>query len=414
MAENFQMYFFVLKVVYLLLASILGPQFLGTLRKVVSDPPEWKDWRKVGVCILVIVFSPFHMYVEHIKLSYLEMKLELRPNDQSLISEKENLKRSLNMHVKLELGLETIYQLAGQLILLLLAYTETGTQNGLRAIFNEGLEPWPLFLLISSLFLSFYSCVTSHWKALIACREYFPIKSRMISGIYSFFGCLTRVTAIVMFFAGPLGLFDLLRHLQGEQYPWDTSILTLVGPDGTMVLGNNPPFKWNSVDRWKKAGPLYFEHENGTVILDDIGNPMPNPGHQVSAPDYTFYAGLRLRYYLVIFLASNGIQILVIFIAKSLLSKSFLYEFNFLEKVLHCLENSNIPYNAKEWDDGKGDAKEHQKRMRSNWFEVLAVIIINGICNSLLILSLGYTGSYDNRIKMMQIETIYFHYHFSF
>ena len=215
------------------------------------------------------------MYVGHLKLSYLELKLKLRPNDPNLVLEKEKLKRSLNMHVKLELGLETVYQLAGQLILLILSYTETPTQNGLKTIFNEGQDFWTLFLLILSIFLSFYSCISSHWKALTACREHFPFKSRFISALYCLFGCLTRVTAIIMFFAGPLGLFDLLRHLQAEQYPWGTEILDLVNPDGTMVLGNNPSFKWDSVDRWKKTGPLYLEDENGTVIRRKDENPLP-------------------------------------------------------------------------------------------------------------------------------------------
>ena len=90
-------------------------------------------------------------------------------------------------------------------------------------------------------------------------------------------------------------------------------------------------------------------------------------------------------------------QTLVIFIAKCILSKVFWHEFNILEKFLHSLENSNIPYNAKEWDDGKGDAKEHKNRMKSNWFEVLSVIIINGIFNSILLLSLGYLSNFDNK-----------------
>ena len=105
-------------------------------------------------------------------------------------------------------ALETMYQLAGQLILLILSYTETPTQNGLKTIFNEGLDAKPLFLLVLSISLSFYSCISSHWKALAACREHFPFKSRFISALYCLFGCLTRVTAIIMFFAGPLGLFD--------------------------------------------------------------------------------------------------------------------------------------------------------------------------------------------------------------
>ena len=342
------------------MASILGPQFLGTLRRVVSNPPDWKDWKQMSVCIMLIILSPMYIYMEHLKFSYLELKLKLRPNDHSLILEKENLKRSLYMHVKLELGLETIYQLAGQLILLLLAYTETPTQNGLKSIFNDGLDPWSLLLLISSVFCSFYSCVSSHKKALTSCREHFPLKSQISSGLFSLFACLTRVTAIIIFFSGPLGLFSLLRHLQGEQYPWNDDVLDLVNPDGTIVIGNNAPFEWDLIAFQPKF--------------------------------YTDYVGIRLGYYLLIFFGILVVQMLVIFIAKCILSKAFWHDFNFLEKIIHSLENSNIPFNAKEWDDGQGDAKDHKKRMKSNWLEVLVVIVINAFFNSLLLLSLGFLG----------------------
>ena len=382
---------FFLKVVFLFLGSVFGPQYLGMLRNVVSNPPDWKNWRQVCICVLLVAYSPLYTYVEHLKLSYMQLKLKLSPNEESIIREIETLKRSLNMHIKLELGLETVYQLAGQLILLLPAYTETGTQTGLTTVFNERLDPWPLFLLISSIFLSFYSCISSHWKALTACREHFPTKSRFTSAIYCLFGCLTRVIAIIIFFAGPLGLFDLLKHLQGEQYPWHANTLALVSPNGYMALANGKLFKWNSVDRWQN---YYEQHENGTFKRNDNGFPIPNPSHLVTSPDYTLYVGVRLRHYLWIFFASIVIQMLVIFIAKSLLSKVFWNKFNFLEKLIHCLENSNIPYNSKEWDDGKGDAKEHERRMKSNWFEVLAVMIINGVFNSLLLSSLGYLGNY--------------------
>ena len=346
----------------LFLLTIFGPQLLGALRTVVSNPPNCRNWKEVACCILLIVLSPFHMYVEHFKLAYLEMKLKINPNDKLLILKKESLKRALHIHVKLELGLETVYQMTGQLILLLMAYTKTPTQSGLESMFKngEGFEPKTLFLLVISILLSIYSCVSSHWKALTACREHFPCKSRFISGLYCFFGCLIRVVAIIMFFAGPLGLFSLLRHLQGEQYPWHSHVLDLVNPDGTIVLGNNPPFEWDLIAYRPK--------------------------------DYTDYVGLRLKYYLMIFLANTGIQVLAIFIAKSILSKVFWHEFNFLEKVIHCIENSNIPYNAKEWDDGKGNANEHKKRMRSNWCEVFAVIIINAIFNLLLLTPLIYLG----------------------
>ena len=88
---------------------------------------------------------------------------------------------------------------------------------------------------------------------------------------------------------------------------------------------------------------------------------------------------------------------LVICFEKCYLSKVFWHEFNLFEKFIHSLENSNIPYNAKEWDDGKGDAEDHKERMRSNWFEVLVIIIINGIFNLALLTPLIYLGNFQQK-----------------
>ena len=333
------------------------------------------------------------MYIEYFKNAYNYLKLKELPNNSSLIKAKEELKRSLNTAIKLELGLETIYQLIGQLVLLLLAKTETPTQNGLKTIFNEDLGGLALFALISSISLSFYSCVSSHWKALTACREHFPIMSRITSGLCCLCACITRVMAIILFISVPLGLFSLLRHLQGEQYPWHVYVLDFVSPDGTMVLGDNEYFEWASVDRWKKNGTLYLTYDNGTVIRDARGDVTPNPNYLVSAPDYTLYAGMSLKYYLITFFVHLCFHVIVVFITKYFLSEAFKNGFNFFEKILHCLENTNIPYNSKEWDDGLGNAEEHKKRMRSNWKEGFVVIIIKAIFNASLLSPLFYLGN---------------------
>ena len=94
-----------------------------------------------------------------------------------------------------------------------------------------------------------------------------------------------------------------------------------------------------------------------------------NPNHLVSPPDYTLYAGMNLKHYLITFFVQLGIHVIIVFIAKYLLSEAFRNGFNFFEKILHCLENTNITYNSKEWDDGLGNAEEHKKRMHSNWKE---------------------------------------------
>lgn len=66
---------------------------------------------------------------------------------------------------------------------------------------------------------------------------------------------------------------------------------------------------------------------------------------------------------------------------------------NFIEKVIHCIENTNIPYNAQEWDDGKGNAEQHHLRMTANSKEVRLVIGIKTIMNTILLIPLAYLGN---------------------
>ena len=171
-------------------------------------------------------------------------------------------------HVKLELGLETIYQMAGQFILLGLAYTETATNESFPMLFKKE----NIVLLVGSTIYSFISCVISHLTAISACRERFPFKSKLIASIYSFCGCTTRVLAIVMYFAVPLGLFNLLRHLQGEQYPWhDQLVYKFVGPDaiGNISVGN-VIVDWSKIDRWVQIAYRMSGHAITFVLCNHI------------------------------------------------------------------------------------------------------------------------------------------------
>ena len=127
------------------------------------------------------------------------------PDDLTYIKAKEDLKRTLNRQIKLELGLETMYQLVITLVLLFLSYTETPVEKGLKTVFNTELEPLSISLLIASNVLSAISFTSSHCKVLNVCREHFPFMSRLVASLYSLCGLITRVAAIIMYFAAPLG-----------------------------------------------------------------------------------------------------------------------------------------------------------------------------------------------------------------
>ena len=56
---------------------------------------------------------------------------------------------------------------------------------------------------------------------------------------------------MVLFFAPPLGLFDLQRHHQAEQTQWNEFIREeYVSPDGFINLGTYGPIKWSDINRW--------------------------------------------------------------------------------------------------------------------------------------------------------------------
>ena len=304
------------------------------------------------------------------------------------------------------------------MILLGLAYSETRTSEGLTTIFLEiptqediqslfrliielilqtmGMDESSktIFLLVVSIALSFISCIRAHIIGLSGCRERFPVTSKLMAALNALFSCTTRILAMVLYFAVPLGLFNLLRHLQGEQYPWNpTMIHDVISPydNGSIAVGNHDPVKWSLIDRWIKNRTV---EPFVNVTLESSISITWNPDYLLSPPDYTFYTYFTLFEYFMIFLGQLCIHILLNFMAKYWLSDHFRLKFNFLEKIIHSMENSNVPTSCLEWDDADGDNQEHIKRMKANYKEVLIVTIIKTAFNLLLLLPIIYLGKF--------------------
>ena len=109
-------------------------------------------------------------------------------------------------------------------------------------------------------------------------------------------------------------------------------------------------------------------------------------------PDHTYYTLFSLRYYFLIFCAILSLQTVTMWIVKWKKSHAF-SSMNILEQMIHCVENTNLPYNAEEWDTAKGDALEHRGRMEANRKEGFAVILCNFIWNTLLLYPLCILGT---------------------
>ena len=54
-------------------------------------------------------------------------------------------------------------------------------------------------------------------KGVSSHREHNPMKAKVILAFYALLSCVVRVWAVIGYFTATLGLFNLLRHLQGSQ-----------------------------------------------------------------------------------------------------------------------------------------------------------------------------------------------------
>ena len=123
----------------------------------------------------------------------------------------------LKLYKKMELNLETIFQLTGKLILIVLVESETRTTQGLLTLFDEkdifGISA-KLFIGLSVLF-SFASFSFAQSAGIAGLRIYFPMKSRALIGCSALLAAITRVLTFILYFSPCLGLWNLLRHFQG-------------------------------------------------------------------------------------------------------------------------------------------------------------------------------------------------------
>ena len=373
----------------------------------------------------MVFTTPFYfiyIYYLKFKLKYIDLKLKYSPNDVTLLADRDSTKRILNTDIQLELGLETIFQLAAQLTLLGLSNTETATHSDLKTMFSEipsksyNLHDWmknqwisfKAQLVISNM-ISFFGCMNSHLKGVYACREHFSILSKFLIVALSFFGCTSRVLAIVMYFAAPLGLFNLLRHLEGETLPWNAALVAnFFGPNATgmVYFGGSEPVDYDLLFRWKKNTSVqpFLYIPTFALTSEDVrklGHAEWNPDYLISPPDYTLYTIFDLKTYFYIFLGLLVIHIIAVFVAKYKTSTYFVYRMNFVEKFIHAFENTNIPFNSQEWDDGKGDASELKMRMEANHKEMRLLICIQTFFNLLLMLPMLILGEAHKTINFV-------------
>ena len=211
--------------------TILLPYWLSSLRLSLKNPGFSLGLKNVGYTRWIFCFFIdqllwiFHPIFLSLQEAYLiiknQMILKLKDvHDERYIQNLEKLKQVtlyLKLYKKMELNLETIFQLTGKLILIALVESQTRTTQGLLTIFDEkdifGM-PAKLFIALS-IFFSFASFSFAQTAGIAGFRVYFPLKSRILIGGSALLSSLVRVMIFVLYFSPCLGLWNLLWHYQG-------------------------------------------------------------------------------------------------------------------------------------------------------------------------------------------------------
>ena len=227
-----------------------------------------------------------------------------------------------------------------------------------------------IFYLGLSVALSLKTCISLHTKSMALSKPFFPFTAKLAALLWTFALMAKRMLVLVLYFAPSLGLFNLLHHWKWEQIPFAIRKRRNVTADDELVLLNIEPRPWTDLDRWNYSD-------------------VPTP------PDYTIYTVYTAAEYFKIFWILLFIQSAINTILKLWTSPRFRTEASFLDKILHGLENCNIPSPWKDWDEDAVTVEDHQIQFKAVTKEMLATILVNFIFNTVMLLPLYFTGHFQ-------------------
>ena len=137
-----------------------------------------------------------------------------------------NLLKDVKYHVaqfiQADLGLESHLQSVFTIAFVLLAISETRTIVGFEVLFEtQTIFYLPTKLALScSILWSLYSCISSHLKGISQRRDYSTFPSFLVILGFTTISVAIRIFAYILYLTPCLGLWNCLRHLQGEMYPF--------------------------------------------------------------------------------------------------------------------------------------------------------------------------------------------------
>ena len=143
-------------------------------------------------------------------------------NFQDICQNIRELERELLKQTRLYLGLETIFQVAGNTVLLFFAKSSTKTRQGLAALLENnatvfmGLSLPSEVVIAVLLVVNLLSFINVHINGMV---EGYASNYNLLGKFTAFLGIIcnvfVRIFSILLYFSTNLGLFSLLRLYQG-------------------------------------------------------------------------------------------------------------------------------------------------------------------------------------------------------
>ena len=203
----------------------------GTIKQGKVERSTFKRLSTFLVDMITSVLVPIKLHYDLVVAKCVREKL-LESKLTSLIThfeENESIIKRLEgkkcQHIRLQQGLETIYQLTLNLLLIFYGISTTKTSQGLSALFESdnniniiGISMSATLVITINTVLNFLSFIYANINGIRGNSWYFPITSQLILALAITCSCVSRIMSIVLYFSPTLGLFELLQHLKAEQF----------------------------------------------------------------------------------------------------------------------------------------------------------------------------------------------------
>ena len=357
--------FFAIVTMTLFITTIL-PHILSSLRLLLTAP-QLLVGKRDTICqkiilVPIIPLQPLFLLIR-LKMTLIQRKYYSLSMFRKRLPNYTLLKNNSTKYIRSILGLETTFQLIVLLVLQFYAVSQTRTSQGLEQLFEQEsilfIDP-KTFLIITTIW-TVISSTKSHISS-SSSRDYFPTKSKIVLAVFAGCSLIMRVSSVILYFTPSLGLFNVLRHLQGEMPPYQVPLSfppELLKHLNRFEFGNAPPLLWSDVTRHNYTG-------NGVSI-------------PITVSYYTYFT---MEQYFMYFWVILGLQSLLIIILKAVINWQIFKKQHWLDLMMHALENSHVPFPMEDWDELKGDVKEHEIRAAKVMIEMASVMFVNLVTNA--------------------------------